>query len=200
MTPLFYIIIGLFGYIIGSLNSAILVGKLYKKDIKQEGSKNAGLTNVLRVLGKNAAIMVFVFDMLKGVLSAGLGYLLIKGSVHGALVGGVLTVLGHIFPVFFNFKGGKGILISFSVLLMTDWKIALICLAIFVTIVALTRYVSLGSIIGVTMAPILAIIFKHDLFFVLSLVFLMVLTIYMHRGNIKRLINKNENKLSFKKK
>jgi glycerol-3-phosphate acyltransferase PlsY len=187
------------GYLIGSLNSAILVSGLYKKDIREEGSKNAGLTNVLRVLGKKAAILVLVSDMLKGVITTGLGYLLIKDSLSGALVAGIFTIIGHIFPIFFSFKGGKGILLSLAVILMTDWKIALIGLAIFIIIVSLTRYVSLGSIIAIFCAPLLAWLFNHTAFFIISMGFLAALTIFMHRGNIKRLINGTENKLSFKK-
>ena len=199
MTTFLHVILVVIGYLIGSLNSAILVSGLYKKDIREEGSKNAGLTNVLRVLGKKAAILVLVSDMLKGVITTGLGYLLIKDSLSGALVAGIFTIIGHIFPIFFSFKGGKGILLSLSVILMTDWKIALIGLAIFIIIVSLTRYVSLGSIIAIFCAPLLAWLFNHTAFFIISMGFLAALTIFMHRGNIKRLINGTENKLSFKK-
>ncbi|HOD93256.1 MAG TPA: glycerol-3-phosphate 1-O-acyltransferase PlsY [Clostridia bacterium] len=199
MTTFLHVILVVIGYLIGSLNSAILVSGLYKKDIREEGSKNAGLTNVLRVLGKKAAILVLVSDMLKGVITTGLGYLLIKDSLSGALVAGIFTIIGHIFPIFFSFKGGKGILLSLAVILMTDWKIALIGLAIFIIIVSLTRYVSLGSIIAIFCAPLLAWLFNHTAFFIISMGFLAALTIFMHRGNIKRLINGTENKLSFKK-
>jgi len=199
LTTFLHVILVVIGYLIGSLNSAILVSGLYKKDIREEGSKNAGLTNVLRVLGKKAAILVLVSDMLKGVITTGLGYLLIKDSLSGALVAGIFTIIGHIFPIFFSFKGGKGILLSLAVILMTDWKIALIGLAIFIIIVSLTRYVSLGSIIAIFCAPLLAWLFNHTAFFIISMGFLAALTIFMHRGNIKRLINGTENKLSFKK-
>ena len=137
--------------------------------------------------------------MLKGVITTGLGYLLIKDSLSGALVAGIFTIIGHIFPIFFSFKGGKGILLSLAVILMTDLNIALIGLAIFIIIVSLTRYVSLGSIIAIFCAPLLAWLFNHTAFFIISMGFLAALTIFMHRGNIKRLINGTENKLSFKK-
>ncbi len=199
MTTFIYIILAVFGYLIGSLNSAILVSAIYKKDIRNEGSKNAGLTNVLRVFGKKAAIMVLILDMAKGVITTGLGYLLIKDGLSGALVAGIFTVVGHIFPVFFRFKGGKGILLSLAVLLMVDWRIALIGLGIFIIIVALTRYVSLGSMISIFCAPLLAWLFNHTAFFIISMGFLAALTIFMHRGNIKRLLSNTENKLFFKK-
>lgn len=200
MTVFLYIILAISGYLIGSMNSAILVSKLYKKDIREEGSKNAGLTNTLRVLGSKAAIMVLIADILKGVIATGLGYLVIKDGLSGAICAGIFTIVGHIFPVFFNFKGGKGILISLSVLLMTDWRIALTGLGVFIVIVVLTRFVSLGSMIAVFLAPFLAWLFNHDIYFILAMAFLALLTIFMHRKNIKRLLSGTENKLSFKKK
>ncbi|MFA7673002.1 MAG: glycerol-3-phosphate 1-O-acyltransferase PlsY [Clostridia bacterium] len=195
-----YLVLCFIGYGIGSLNSSILVSKLYKKDVRNEGSKNAGLTNTLRVLGKKAAIMVLVMDILKGVLATGIGYLVIQDSDHGAIISGLFTVIGHIFPVFFGFKGGKGILISLSVLFCCDYRIALIGLGVFILIVAATKYVSLGSIIGMILAPFMSVVFRHDLFFIICMCVLCILTIFMHRGNIKRLIESSENKLSFKKK
>jgi glycerol-3-phosphate acyltransferase PlsY len=182
------------------MNSAILVSKLYKKDIRGEGSKNAGLTNTLRVLGTRAAVMVLIADILKGVIATGLGYIVIKNGLSGAICAGIFTIVGHIFPVFFNFKGGKGILISLSVLLMTDWRIALTGLGVFIVIVVLTRFVSLGSMIAVFLAPFLAWVFNHDIYFILAMAFLALLTIFMHRKNIKILLSGTENKLSFKKK
>lgn len=195
-----YLVLCFIGYCIGSLNSSILVSKLYKKDVRNEGSKNAGLTNTLRVLGKKAAIMVLVMDVLKGVIVTGIGYLMIQDSDHGAIIGGLFTVIGHIFPVFFGFKGGKGILISLSVLFMCDYRIAFIGLGLFILIVAATRYVSLGSIAGMVLAPVLSVVFRHDLFFIICICILSILTVFMHRGNIKRLTQGKENKLSFKKK
>jgi glycerol-3-phosphate acyltransferase PlsY len=152
------------------------------------------------VLGKKAAIMVLVMDILKGVLATGIGYLVIQDSDHGAIISGLFTVIGHIFPVFFGFKGGKGILISLSVLFCCDYRIALIGLGVFILIVAATKYVSLGSIIGMILAPFMSVVFRHDLFFIICMCVLCILTIFMHRGNIKRLIESSENKLSFKKK
>jgi glycerol-3-phosphate acyltransferase PlsY len=195
-----YLVLCVIGYCIGSLNSSILVSKLYRKDVRNEGSKNAGLTNTLRVLGKKAAIMVLVMDILKGVIVTGIGYLMIRDSARGAMIGGLFAVIGHIFPVFFGFKGGKGILISLSVLFCCDYRIALIGLGLFILIVAVTRYVSLGSIGGMVLAPVLSVVFRHDLFFIICMCVLSILTIFMHRGNIKRLIQGKENKLSFKKK
>src|SRR5438874_2175280 len=141
------------GYLLGSLNTAVIVGKIYGKDISSHGSKNAGLTNTLRVLGKSAAVFVLAGDILKGVIACliglRIGVYVYSGEAADCvslLAAGAGAVMGHNWPVYFGFKGGKGALTAVSVLFMFNWVMALICLGLFVMIVALTRYVSLGAI------------------------------------------------------
>lgn len=203
MDILFLIISAVVGYALGSVNSSVIVGKMHGVDIRTKGSGNAGLTNTLRVLGKKAAILVLAGDILKGVIAV-LAGILFSGWVAGTLgayypvIAGTLAVIGHNWPVYFNFKGGKGILTTATVIFMVDWKIGLTVLVLFVIIVFVTRYVSLGSIIGALVVPPAALIFGHDLVFIIFMLVLAALAIFRHSANIKRLIKGNENKLSFK--
>ncbi|MDD2840117.1 MAG: glycerol-3-phosphate 1-O-acyltransferase PlsY [Rickettsiales bacterium] len=195
------------GYLLGSVNTSIVVSKIYGKDIRNYGSKSAGLTNTLRVLGKKAALIVLVGDILKGVLScligSKLGYFY-QGDITnyvGALIAGVGAVMGHNWPLYLNFKGGKGALIAISVMFMINWQMALASLIFFILLVAITRYVSLGTI-GTT---IFFVIISYMPFFNESLNFhiisslLAIVIIFKHRTNIQRLLNGTENKLSFSK-
>ena len=201
-----FILCAVIGYAIGSLNSSILVGKIFGTDVRTQGSKNAGLTNTLRVLGKKAAILVLVGDILKGVIAVLLGLLLKKwagesslGELFGVMAG-TFAVIGHNWPVYFSFKGGKGILTTATVIFMLDWRIGLIVLALFIIIVAIFRFVSLGSILGTVAVPVVAIALGHSVAFILFMIFLAALAVYRHKANIVRLVNGNENKLSFRKK
>ena len=141
------------GYLLGSLNTAVIVGKIYGKDITGHGSKSGGLTNTLRVLGKRAAGFVLVGDVLKGVaaclIGLGLGVDVHSGGATDSLsllAAGAGAVIGHNWPLYFGFKGGKGVLTAVTVLFMVDWVMALMCLGVFAVIVAFTRYVSLANI------------------------------------------------------
>lgn len=198
------ILSGIIGYLLGSINTAIIVGKLfYKTDVREHGSGNAGTTNTLRILGKGAAIAVFIGDFLKGVLACLIGrYLageIIPGVFAGEYLSGLFAVLGHNWPVYFGFKGGKGVLTSFAVLLMFSPKSALICLVAFIIIVALTKYVSLGSIIGGVLFPIMAYFNGEPPLLVAVGAFLAILIVVRHNPNIHRLLAGNEKKLNFKK-
>jgi len=201
-----FILCAVIGYAIGSLNSSILVGKIFGTDVRTQGSKNAGLTNTLRVLGKKAAILVLVGDILKGVIAVLLGLLLKKWAGESSLgelfsvMAGTFAVIGHNWPVYFGFKGGKGILTTATVIFMLDWRIGLIVLALFIIIVAIFRFVSLGSILGTVAVPVVAIALGHSVVFILFMIFLAALAVYRHKANIVRLVNGNENKLSFRKK
>ncbi|MFO7612443.1 MAG: glycerol-3-phosphate 1-O-acyltransferase PlsY [Clostridia bacterium] len=194
-----------FGYAVGSANSAVLVGKLYKTDVRTQGSGNAGLTNTYRVLGAKAALMVLSGDILKGVVAVLFG-LLLKGWAGNsaineifAVTAGSFAVVGHNWPVYFGFKGGKGILTTATVIFMLDWRIGLAGLLIFTLVVLTSRYVSLGSIIGAAAIPVAAIAFGRGTAFIIFMVFLAMLAIYRHKANIIRLVHGNENKLKFKK-
>ena len=223
-----YVIIGVIAfisYLLGSVNSAIIVGKLHKIDIREHGSGNAGLTNTLRVLGKKAAVCVLLGDILKAVIAIGIamifapsisiGYIIANGEETQIVkklfdlttqLAGVAVVLGHIFPVYYKFRGGKGVLTSITVMFMINWQISLMCLLIFIAIVAATRYVSLGSVTAALAFPYLVLVsdkipFLDDSINILyfSLV-LAAIVIIKHRTNIVRLLKHEENKLSFSKK
>lgn len=193
------------GYILGSLNGSLIIGKLfYKKDIREYGSGNAGATNTLRTLGPSAAAGVIFIDVLKGILACIVGQLLV-GDIDnygfvGMYVSGFAAVLGHNWPVFFSFKGGKGVLTTFSVMLYISPIPALICLGIFIIVVALTRYVSLGSMVAAVSWLIVSIFFNLPKVLIYIGILMVALIIFRHKGNIVRLLNGTEKKLSFKKK
>lgn len=191
------------GYLLGSVNTSLVLGKLfYKKDVRQYGSGNAGATNTLRTLGKTAAIMVVVGDFLKGILACLIGKWLAgetsDGVYGGMYVAGIMAVIGHNWPLYFGFKGGKGVMTAFAAVLMFSPLAALICLLSFVLVVAITRYVSLGSIIGGAAFPLVTWILGEQLFLILTGVLLALLIIFRHSSNISRLLDGNEKKLSFK--
>ena len=226
-TLLFYgqfIIIGIVAYLLGSVNSSIIVGKFYKIDIREHGSGNAGLTNTLRTLGKKAAVFVLIGDILKGVLAILFARLLAPTAVIGQFslgeeilplektftdlamqIAGVLVILGHIFPVFYKFKGGKGVLTSATVIMMVNWQVGLACLLVFIVVVALTRYVSLGSVLSAFAFPIFLVgLDKYigkmeDFSWLIFGIILASIVIFMHRGNIVRLFKNTERKLGEKK-
>jgi len=195
------------GYLLGSLNTSIIVGKFYGTDIRKHGSGNAGMTNTLRTLGKAAAVLVIIGDILKGVLSYLIGNLIantVPASVSldfvgiGGMLGGIAAIAGHNWPVYFGFKGGKGILTSFSVVMMMDWQLGLMLLGLFIVIVAITRYVSLGSILACVAFPIAAYIKGNGIVFTLFAAILALLAISRHNANIKRLLNGTEAKIGAK--
>lgn len=193
------------GYFLGSLNTAVIVGKIYGKDIRKHGSKSAGLTNTLRVLGKSAAVFVLAGDILKGIIACliglSLGVYFYSGEASecvSLLLAGAGAVIGHNWPIYFGFKGGKGALTAVAVLFMVDWLTALICLGFFVIIVALTRYVSLGTVCATTLFAIISFVpvFENTLYFYLFACLMAVVVIFRHRENIRRLLSGTENKLS----
>jgi glycerol-3-phosphate acyltransferase PlsY len=207
------VITTIIAYLLGSVNSAIIVGKVHKIDIREHGSGNAGLTNTLRTLGKKAAVCVLLGDILKGVIAIGIAIIVSKFDFYpneyfaiSTQLAGIGVVLGHIFPVYYGFKGGKGVLTSITVMFMINWEISLMCLLLFVLIVAITRFVSLGSVLAAFAFPTL-VFFSDKIPFLTErkemLIFsiiLAVIVIVKHRTNIGRLIKGTENKLSFKKK
>jgi glycerol-3-phosphate acyltransferase PlsY len=194
------------GYLIGSLNTSVIVGKIYGKDIRSHGSKNAGLTNALRVLGKPAAVLVLAGDISKGIVACliglGLGVYVYSGEAKDCvslLAAGAGAVIGHNWPVYFGFKGGKGALTGVAVLFMFDWVVALICLGFFAIVVASTRYVSLGTIcaamlfVAISFVPV----FGHTIYFQIFALVMAFIVISKHNQNVRRLLSGTENKLSF---
>lgn len=189
-------------YILGSLNFAIIIsGKAFKQDIRQHGSKNAGMTNMMRTYGKKAAALTLLGDAMKAVISGLLGYALL-GQL-GAYIAGCACVVGHIFPIFYKFKGGKGIVTTAVSVLMCNPFVFLILLIIFVIIVAGTRYISLGSVMCMLIYPFLLNAIDTWLSggcpYVIFALLTSVLIIYKHKENIKRLRQGKESKFSFKK-
>ena len=210
-----YIIMAIIAYLIGSVNFSIIISKkMAGFDVREKGSGNAGTTNMLRSVGKGAAALTLICDILKGVVSIVIAIILgnIVKDINRELllqVAGVSVVIGHTFPVFFGFKGGKGIATSLGILLMSNWQIGLICLVFALVLMALTRMVSLGSCAAAVLFPVLTL-FMNDhytvltegksgnVYFIYSLI-LAVIVLYNHRANIKRILEGKENKLSFKK-
>lgn len=194
------------GYLLGSLNTAVIVGKIYGKDIRNHGSKSAGLTNTLRVLGKSAAGFVLAGDLLKGIIACLIGLFLGVYFHSGEsidcvslLAAGVGAVIGHNWPVYFGFKGGKGALTAVAVLFMVDWVLALLSLGLFVIIVVLTRYVSLSTISATLFFAVISFIpvFGHTVYFHIFACLLAIMVIFRHMENMKRLLSGTENKLVF---
>ena len=207
------ILIAIIAYLIGSINfSVILSKKMAGFDVRQKGSGNAGTTNMLRSVGKKAAAITLICDILKGVVSIGIlvGYLFnAQNKSILVQIAAIAVVIGHTFPIFFGFKGGKGVATSLGVLIMTNWQIGLICLAIAIIIMAITKMVSLGSCMAAIAFPLLTyfaanifenayIVKEGSSYFVYSII-LAVIVLFNHRSNIKRIITGKENKLSFKK-
>ena len=186
-----YIVIA---YLLGSISPSILIGRIKGVDIRKQGSGNAGTTNTLRVLGKKAAALVLLIDVAKGALAVFLGSL--AGPACSYLCA-CAVMAGHIWPVFFGFKGGKGVAAAFGSVLMINWKMALLLLAVCMVVTALSKRMSVGSITAAAGLPI-ASVFMERLFWPYALV-LAAVVIYKHRGNIKRLIKGEEPKLNFKK-
>ena len=208
MTSISFILIAVASYLIGSISSAILVGRVLSgDDIRTHGSGNAGATNALRTYGKMAAVYVTLGDCLKAVICCVGAMLIAKYTPLGAentklaiYAAGVGVALGHNFPLYFNFKGGKGILVSITALFFADWKIALAVFVISVTIMVITKLVSLGSVIGSSLFIVFAFIFRlNDVSYVVFTTLLALLAIWRHRANIVRLIKGNESKITGKK-
>ena len=202
-----YITVAIVAYVIGSINFAVIFSKKFAGfDVREKGSKNAGTTNVLRTVGKKVALLTLVCDILKGV-AAILAAILAKHMWEGLdittlkYIAGFMVILGHTFPIFFEFRGGKGVATAIGVLLMLNWKIGLICLVFGLLIIALSKMVSLGSISAAILFPVLTIFLQEDvgLVGIIFSLLIAVLVVFNHRSNIKRIKEGKENKLSFKK-
>ena len=210
-----YIIMAIIAYLIGSVNFSIIISKkMAGFDVREKGSGNAGTTNMLRSVGKKAAAITLLCDVLKGVFAIVIAIVLgniIKNIDRELLlqIAGIGVVLGHTFPIFFQFKGGKGVATSLGVLILSNWQIGLICLVFALVLMILTRMVSLGSCAAAVLFPVLTLFINSNytvltegksgnVYLVYSII-LAVIVLYNHRSNIKRLLNGTENKLSFKK-
>ena len=190
-------------YLLGSLNFAIIIsGKKYKQDIRSYGSKNAGMTNMMRTYGKKAAGITLLGDALKAVVSALVGYAML--GYFGAYLAGLFCIIGHMFPVYYHFKGGKGVVTAAVSILMCNPIVFLILFVLFVLIVLATRYISVGSIMCMLLYPIvLDRIYKwmygEPCGYIIFAVLMTVLIVVKHYENIGRLLHGTESKFSFKK-
>ena len=188
------------GYLLGSISTGVVLSKLFAKtDIRSQGSGNAGTTNMLRVLGRKMALLTFAGDMLKGIIAVFIGKWLIGGE-FGGLMGVVGAVLGHYYPLYFGFKGGKGIATSFGSMLFVFPAQAILAFTVFLILVGATHYVSVGSIAAAAVLPLLVVItrFNQPVLWIIT-VCLGASVIWRHSANIKRLINHTESKLDFSK-
>lgn len=206
-----YIIIAIIAYVIGSINFSVLISKkMAGFDVREKGSGNAGTTNMLRSVGKKAAVITLVCDILKGVIAVLIAVIVGKfvKNIDRALltqIAGILVVLGHTFPIFFEFKGGKGVATSLGVIMIINWKIGLICLIFAIAIMAFSKMVSMGSVGAAILFPVLTLFIETNFiveasgmkYFIFSII-LAAIVIFNHRANIKRIANGTENKLSFK--
>lgn len=182
------------GYFLGSISVAVIVSKfIFKSDVRESGSKNAGTTNMARVYGMGAGAMTLVGDVAKTIISIAFGKLLLGEMGFG--LGAAACIAGHCWPVYFNFKGGKGVAVSAGIAIMLGWEYAVSLIGLFFVIAVLTKYVSLGSLISVAMSIPALIIFNDYGFWIYAMaLFLTVCVWYMHRGNIKRLLTGTESK------
>ena len=206
-----YFVMLLIAYAIGSINFSVIFSKKFAGfDVREKGSGNAGSTNMLRSVGKGAAALTLVCDILKGVVAISIAIILgnmFKDANKELLVqiAGIAVVVGHTFPMFFGFKGGKGVATSLGILLMSNWKIGLICLVFALILMILTRMVSLGSCAAAVLFPVLTLFINDNYtvltegkngatYFVYSLI-LAVIVLFNHRSNIKRILNGTESRL-----
>ena len=201
-----YILVAIIAYFIGSISFSVIFSRKFAGfDVREKGSKNAGSTNVLRTVGTKVALLTLLCDILKGVIAIVVA--IIAGKIWTNLnveilkyLAGFFAILGHTFPIFFEFRGGKGVATALGVLITLNWKIGLICLIFALIIIAFTKMVSVGSILSAVLYPILTI-FMGDTNFAATTISILIalLVIFNHRENLKRIKNGTENKLSFKK-
>lgn len=198
------VVIVLTGYLLGNLNGSVMISMMQKDDVRNHGSGNGGLTNFVRNFGYGKALGVIAVDLGKAVLACLVGRLILENAgygVEGAMLGGVAVSLGHDFPVLFGFRGGKGILSGLGIAAAVDYRCALLIIAVFVLTVALTRYVSLGSILAAASLGIFfGVMYPDHPWVMAGGIFMAVLAIFMHRGNIQRLVKGTERKQSFSRK
>ena len=205
----YFLLCGLFltvvPYLLGSVNFAIIIsGKRFHDDVRTHGSGNAGMTNMLRTYGKRAAALTLGGDALKAIIASLIGYFMM--GMTGAYIAGFFCVLGHTFPIFFKFKGGKGVVTAAASMLMCNPIVFLIILVLFLVIVGIWRYISLGSIMCALLYPVILngvdkVLLTQNAsgIYILFVILTSVLVVLKHKDNISRLLEGKENKLSFKR-
>ena len=204
MMWLFLAIAVIAGYLLGNINGAVCVSHLMGDDVRSHGSGNAGLTNFIRSYGAGRSLLVILIDAGKAVLSCVLGGMLLWpdiGFQAGAAIGGAAVMLGHVFPAFLKFRGGKGILSGLFIAIVVDWRVALLILAVFALFYLTTQYVSLGSVLAaITFAIGFAVLHHDNLIVMICGIFMGALATFMHRQNLVRLFKGQERKTNLFKK
>ena len=208
-TILVVVLTALQAYLLGSVDTGILISKfVYHDDVRSHGSGAAGMTNMLRTFGKKAAAMTALGDVLKGVAAVCIGRWLFRqlppdtvvSAYLGAYLAAILAVIGHLKPLYFGFKGGKGVLVGAVMLAFFDWRVFVIAFALFILSVVLTKWISLGSILGAVSFPITTWLFYRDPVLTAMAFGMAAAVVFMHRSNIGRILHGTENKFSFKSK
>lgn len=204
MQWLIFILCAVISYFLGSFNGGIMVTQLLNNaDIRESGSGNAGFTNVKRVYGAKSAAIVCVVDVVKTIIACGIGGFTISQFTNstyiaGALLCGLCAQIGHIFPVYYSFKGGKGFICGMTTILMADPKIFLVALAVLIAVTFFTKYVSLASLCAtLSYAVLFVVLHSSDVGAYCLAIALAVVVFISHRENIKRLLQRNENKTYF---
>lgn len=181
-------------YLVGSIPNGLIFGKLiWKKDLRRFGSHNIGATNAWRVIGRKAGILIFLLDFIKGQLGVLLGAC-VFGTAGAMVLGGFAAIIGHMFPIFLGFRGGKGVATALGVIAALMPKVTVIVALVWIILVAITRYVSVGSIVAAVLAPILAAFFKEPTIYVLFVLIIAVFIVIRHKDNIIRLKAGKENR------
>ena len=198
------LVVVLLSYFLGCFNGAVLISTfIIKDDIRSHGSGNAGLTNFYRTYGARYALPVILLDMGKTAVSTVIGgymfHCLYQDWTLGVLVAGLSCIIGHVFPAFYGFKGGKGILAGSILVIMLDWRMALVAWGLFVLAVVLTRYISLGSISAASSVAVSAFFLYDRPIYIILAVVIAALVVWSHRSNIVRLVKGNENKFKWHK-
>lgn len=213
-----YILIAVIAYLLGSLNFSIILSEVVKKkDIRDSGSGNAGATNMLRTYGKKAAVGTMIGDILKVALGIIIAFAILDvpmkyifsnpadaAEIQRVMLykefAGLFCVLGHIFPLYFKFKGGKGVAACTGMVIIVDWRIALILFVIFIGVILISKWISLGSIVIALLYPVLIFAFYKNFIIAAVALLFTAIVIVAHRENIKRLAKGTENKISIKNK
>lgn len=199
MRVLLLILTAVIAYYLGSLNGAIIAARfVFHKDVRDYGSGNAGLTNYYRSFGVPGLAIVAGIDIVKSILAVIIGGALLgiaDAKLVGKLFAGFCLIMGHVYPAFYQFRGGKGVMCAFVTALLVDWRVGLCCLVAFAVIVIFTRYVSLGSVISMALFPLLMLVFGHEGLHCVLALLCALLVIVKHAENIVRLIGGTENRL-----
>jgi len=207
MIVLKFIGVIILGYLIGAIPFGVIIGRLTRGiDVRDYGSGSMGMTNVLRTVGAKAGVFVFLADMVKGAIAVALAWLIFDSAsdmfAWGQVAGGAAAVIGHSWPIYVGFRGGRGVTTGFGALLVMSWPVGLICFAIFLAVVALSRYVSLGSMLaGLSMLVVMILFYflgQADFAYIVYGIVIVPIVIYRHRGNIRRLLSGVEPKIGQK--